>query len=66
MEGSVLNQIDGNGVTVFLTSHILERVEKPCTDVAIIHHGRPVADGPLERLRGGEGWDGGGGAKTLE
>jgi ABC-2 type transport system ATP-binding protein len=40
-------------VTIFLTSHILEIVEKLCSDVAIIHRGRLVAQGPLEELRRG-------------
>jgi len=50
---SVLNQLVATGVTIFLTSHILEIVEKLCTHVAIIHEGRLVADGPLDRLRDG-------------
>ncbi len=50
---SVLNQLVATGVTIFLTSHILEIVEKLCTHVAIIHEGRLVADGPLENLREG-------------
>jgi ABC-2 type transport system ATP-binding protein len=36
---SVLNQLVATGVTIFLTSHILEIVEKLCTHVAIIHEG---------------------------
>jgi ABC-2 type transport system ATP-binding protein len=50
---SVLNQLVAAGVTIFLTSHILEIVEKLCSHVAIISHGRLVADGPLEDLREG-------------
>ena len=60
---SVLNQLVTTGVTVFLTSHILEIVEKLCTHVAIIHQGQLVADGPLDLLRAGEGSFE---AKTLE
>jgi ABC-2 type transport system ATP-binding protein len=48
---SVLNQLVATGVTIFLTSHILEIVEKLCTDVAIIHRGVLVAHGPLDGLR---------------
>jgi ABC-2 type transport system ATP-binding protein len=43
------------GVTIFLTSHILEIVEKLCTDLAIIHRGKLVAQGPLAELRQGSG-----------
>ena len=57
---SVLNQLVDHGVTVFLTSHILEIVEKLCTHVAIIHQGRLVANDSLDRLREGAG------ATTLE
>jgi len=64
---SVLNQLVETGVTIFLTSHILEIVEKLCTHVAIIHQGRLVADGPLDRLREGVATvDGRSGLKSLE
>ncbi|HUB30811.1 MAG TPA: ABC transporter ATP-binding protein [Terracidiphilus sp.] len=41
------------GATVFLTSHVLEIVERLCSHVAIIHQGRLVANGSLEDLRAG-------------
>ncbi len=41
------------GVTIFLTSHVLEIVEKLCTHVAIVHQGKLVANGSLEELRQG-------------
>jgi ABC-2 type transport system ATP-binding protein len=41
------------GVTIFLTSHVLEIVERLCSHVAIIHKGRLVAQGSLEELRAG-------------
>lgn len=47
---SVLKQLVASGVTIFLTSHILEIVEKLCSRVAIIHHGRLVAHDTLENL----------------
>ena len=40
------------GATIFLTSHVLEIVEKLCTDVAIIAQGRIVVAGPLAELKG--------------
>jgi len=64
---SVLNQLVASGVTIFLTSHILEIAEKLCTRVAIIHKGALVAHDSLDRLRAGvEGPGGEGGARTLE
>jgi ABC-2 type transport system ATP-binding protein len=41
------------GVTIFLTSHVLEIVERLCSHVGIIHHGRLVAQGSIEQLRAG-------------
>jgi hypothetical protein len=38
------------GVTVFLTSHVLEVVERLCTQIGIIAQGRLVAQGTLEEL----------------
>jgi ABC-2 type transport system ATP-binding protein len=42
-----------NGGTVFLTSHVLEIVERLSTHVGVIHHGRLVAQGALAELRAG-------------
>ena len=41
------------GATIFLTSHVLEVVERLCERVAIIHNGRIVTSGTLEDLRAG-------------
>jgi ABC-2 type transport system ATP-binding protein len=41
------------GATIFLTSHVLEIIERLCSHVAIIHKGRIVANGSLEELRSG-------------
>lgn len=40
------------GSTVFLTSHVLEIVEKLCSHAAIIVKGSVVAEGPLAAIRG--------------
>ena len=47
----ILDQLVKTGVTIFLTSHILEIVERLCSHIAVIHHGRLVAQGPFEELR---------------
>ena len=49
----MLQRFVQRGGTVFLTSHVLEVVEKLCTHVAIIRHGRLVASGSLDELRAG-------------
>lgn len=41
------------GATIFLTSHVLEVVERLCDRVAIINDGRIVTSGTLEDLRAG-------------
>jgi len=52
---SMLQRMIAHGATVFLTSHVLEIVERLCTDVAIIHRGQLVAQGSLAELRAGAG-----------
>ncbi len=46
-----LKRAVSRGATVFLTSHVLEIVEKLCTDVGIIANGRLVHQGSMEDLR---------------
>jgi ABC-2 type transport system ATP-binding protein len=67
----LLLRLTARGLTVFLTSHVLEIVERLCTDIAIISEGRLVAAGPLDELRrgiavGGDGGEAGFGALSLE
>lgn len=50
---SMLQRMIARGVTIFLTSHVLEIVERLCTHIAIIHRGHLVAQGSLEELRAG-------------
>jgi ABC-2 type transport system ATP-binding protein len=48
-----LRQFVKRGGTVFLTSHVLEIVEKLCSDVGIIARGRLVYQGKMEEARAG-------------
>jgi len=57
----ILLQFVRGGGTVFLTSHILEIVERMADHLGVIHKGRLVAQGPLAELRTGAG-----GGKSLE
>ncbi|MBI5086729.1 MAG: ABC transporter ATP-binding protein [Acidobacteria bacterium] len=52
MKDILLDQVR-QGATIFLTSHVLEVVERLCDRVAIINQGRLVVDGALESLRAG-------------
>ncbi|MCA1817891.1 MAG: ABC transporter ATP-binding protein [Acidobacteria bacterium] len=47
----LLQKLTGRGLTVFLTSHVLEIVERLCTHIAIIAEGKIVTAGALEALR---------------
>ncbi len=49
----LLSRLTTRGLTVFLTSHVLEIVERLCTDIAIIHEGKLVATGSLDELKRG-------------
>lgn len=57
----LLTQFVRGGGTVFLTSHILEIVERLCDHIAVIAKGRLVAQGPMQALR-----EGGGSGRSLE
>ncbi len=50
---TMLHGMIARGATIFLTSHVLEIVERLCTHVAIINRGQLVANGSLEELRAG-------------
>jgi ABC-2 type transport system ATP-binding protein len=52
MKDILLDQVR-HGATIFLTSHVLEVVERLCDRVAIIHDGKIVTEGALKDLRGG-------------
>lgn len=56
----LLQYVKGGG-TIFLTSHILELVERLCDHIGVIQRGRLVAQGPIAELRAGDGL-----GKTLE
>jgi ABC-2 type transport system ATP-binding protein len=49
----LLQRFISRGGTVFLTSHVLEVVERLCTHIGIIQNGRLVASGSLDELRAG-------------
>src|SRR5579875_2258754 len=50
---AMLQVLIAPGATIFLTSHVLEIVERLCTHVAIINRGHLVAHGSLDELRAG-------------
>jgi ABC-2 type transport system ATP-binding protein len=52
MKDILIDQVK-RGATIFLTSHVLEVVERLCDHVAIINNGKIVTSGTLEQLRAG-------------
>ena len=56
----ILQSLQARGVTIILTSHIMEVVERLCPLIAILDEGRLLGFGPLEELRSR------GGAENLE
>ncbi len=50
---AMLQRMISRGVTIFLTSHVLEIVERLCSHVGIINQGRLVVQGSLNELRSG-------------
>jgi ABC-2 type transport system ATP-binding protein len=52
MKDILLDQVR-HGATIFLTSHVLEVVERLCDYAAIINEGRIVAEGRMQDLRAG-------------
>ncbi len=53
MKDILLDQVR-HGATIFLTSHVLEVVERLCDRVAIVHEGKLAACGTLDELRAGQ------------
>jgi ABC-2 type transport system ATP-binding protein len=51
MKDILLEQVR-HGATIFLTSHVLEVVERLCDRVAIINQGKLVLEGTMDELRG--------------
>ena len=51
----LLQRLTRKGVTLFFTSHVLDVVERLCDEVAIIDHGRIVAQGSLADIRAQRG-----------
>jgi ABC-2 type transport system ATP-binding protein len=50
---SLLERYTAGGATVVFSSHVMELVERLCDRVGIMHQGRLIAEGPIDRVRGG-------------
>jgi ABC-2 type transport system ATP-binding protein len=47
---TMIAELTGEGRTVFLSSHLLDEVEKTCDAAAVIDRGRIIAQGPISEL----------------
>jgi ABC-2 type transport system ATP-binding protein len=48
---SLIHELAARGKVVLFSSHELDTVERICSRVVILHHGKLVADDSIERLR---------------
>ena len=46
----LLRELNGDGLTIFLTTHYLEEAEELCKDIAIIRDGRIITQKPTQEL----------------
>jgi len=46
----LIRNLSGRGMMIFLSSHLLDEVEKVCTSMAIIHRGQLVTNGPVQSV----------------
>jgi ABC-2 type transport system ATP-binding protein len=47
----LIRKLNADGITVFLSSHLLSEIEQVCTHAAVVFAGRAVAQGTLTELR---------------
>jgi len=52
---AAIRRLAGNGVTVFLSSHLLAEVERVCTRVGVLIDGRLVREGPPDEIAAADG-----------
>ena len=48
---NLIRRLAGDGITIFLSSHLLGEIEQLCSHVAVMHMGKLVASGTLNDLR---------------
>jgi ABC-2 type transport system ATP-binding protein len=49
----IIRGLASRGTAVFLNSHLLSEVEQVCDRVAVVDHGRVIAEGTMEEILGG-------------
>jgi ABC-2 type transport system ATP-binding protein len=51
---ALIRRLNEDGLTIFLSSHLLAEVEHLCNRVAVIGHGRLLAEGTIAEVVGGD------------
>jgi len=46
----LVKELNSEGITIFISSHLLDEVQKICSHVAIIYHGRLITSGKMDDL----------------
>lgn len=52
----IIKDIASKGTTILLASHLLDEVEKVCTDVVIIQKGKKLYEGRVDEMKAAAGW----------
>ncbi|MEU5833195.1 ABC transporter ATP-binding protein [Streptomyces diacarni] len=50
---SLVRELADDGITVFLSSHLLDEIEQVCTHTAVMHRGRLVTQGTVAQMSAG-------------
>ena len=51
---NLIRSLAADGITIFISSHLLVEIEQICTHLAVMSHGKIVAQGSVEELSAGE------------
>jgi len=51
---NLIRSLAAEGITIFISSHLLVEIEQICTHIAVMSHGKLVAQGSVEELSAGE------------
>ena len=52
---TLLRKLAEAGKTVLIASHLLADIEDICSEITILHHGRVIANGPIDKLLAQDG-----------
>ncbi|MGY1437375.1 ABC transporter ATP-binding protein [Streptomyces reniochalinae] len=50
---SLVRELADDGITVFLSSHLLDEIEQVCTHTAVMHRGRLITQGTVAQMSAG-------------